>query len=158
MQDKIDTFLGDFKKWVDSIGLPSIKCIETKEIQDSLNLSYYDLNNMSIDELNNIYLNIMKFMNNLSSSIHELQTVLEYCESSINYLICDKILKMDTYAKTEIKVMHCIKSDKFCKSLLKIQIDSKSKLSYLKDRMMFFTKMSDMIDSIIKRKTYDRSN
>lgn len=158
MQDRLNSFMGDFKKWIDSIGLPSIKCMDKKEIQDSCNLSYYDLNNMSIDELNSLYLDIMKFMNNLSTSIHELQTVLDYCESSINYIICDKLIKVDAYVKAEIKSMYCIKNDTLCKDLLKIQIDSRAKLSYLKDRMNFFVKMTDMIDLITKRKIYDRSN
>ena len=158
MQDKIDAFLEDFRKWSQTIGIPTIDSVNEEEILNISNSTYSDLSRMSLEEPSNSYFNIMKFMNNLSSSINELQTVFDYCDSSINYIICDKILRMDGYAKTEIKVMHCIKSDDFCKSLLKIQNDAKSKLNYLKDRMAFFTKMSDMIDSITKRKIYDRSN
>ena len=158
MQDKIDSLIKDLNEWSKNIGIPLINSIDNDSISFISNCSYSEINQMTLEDLNSNYFNIMKFISNLNSSIHELQTIVDYCESSINYIICDKILKMDTYAKNDIKVMYCIKNDNLCKGLLKIQIDSKSKLSYLKDRMTFFTKMTDMLDSIIKRKVYDRSN
>lgn len=160
MQDKVQKFLDEFKSWTRSIGIPNIKEIEKEEIEFVSNCSYSDFLSMSIEQLNDYYFNIMKFTNSLQISIREMESILEYCESSINYIICDKVIKMsgDLYIKNDLKVMYFIKNDEFCKQLLKVQLDTKSKVQYLKDRFNFFSKLSDMIDSIIKRKTYDRSN
>ena len=158
MEDKVDLFLSKLNAWAQKIGVPSINSFNQEDVDNICNCSYQEISDMNIDDLNNHYYNILKCVQSIQEVVNNLNISIEYCDSSINYIICDKMIKIDAIAKHEIKLMHFIKSDNFCKELFRIKMESKHKIDYLNGKLSHLNKVSNILEGLIKKKTYDRSN
>lgn len=151
--ESINGFFEKIKNWIDSTGL-NIKIDQDPELIESI-FNIGDLSSLSIDELNNANLSIIRFVYGLQTELNECKTILDFANDSIYYIICDmEISDADKYLKAEEKYNKRIKSCPMCVELNKLRLHASARVNLLNSKIEIINRLSDNISQIIKRKGY----
>ena len=158
MQDEAILVIKQVESWAEKVGAKPKFAIDQGVVFDILSEKPSDLEKRTKSELMDFQHVLTCDISNLTCITNELNCIMHYCDSNINYITCDKIKNMQDFMKNETKVLVAIKQDKVCASLLKLKNKTKLKLIELENCINIRQKFLDILELIVKGKFYDRSN
>lgn len=149
----------DLKLWAECIGFSKEYSVPLEKFEEIFDYSASELRSKSLDTLQDYLIICLKYISNLQKIINELNTIVTYCETSIEYLLADKILSMSSLvSKYDIKLIKALEGSKLAKELFNIKNKTKLKLIIIDQQIETKKKFTDILGDIIKKKNYERSN
>ena len=145
-------------KWAESIGARRKFKISNEEVDDILSKRPTDLDTLYKSTLLDYQHVLTCDINNLNTILNELNSIIYYCDSNINYITCDSVRGMQDMMKHDLKVLLAAKKDKVCSNLLKLKNQTKLKLIQLENCIDIRQKFLNILETVLKGKIYDRSN
>lgn len=145
-------------KWAESIGARKKFNVSNEEVDNILSKRPSELDTLYKSTLLDYQHILTCDISNLNCVINELNSILYYCDSNINYITCDSIRVMQDVMKHDLKVLVAAKKDRVCSNLLKLKNQTKLKLMQLENCIDIRQKFLNMLEIVLKGKIYDRSN
>jgi hypothetical protein len=158
MQDEAIAVVKQVESWAEKIGAKPKFKTDQDVVLEVLSTKPSELEKKTKSELMDFQHILTCDISNLNCITNELNCIMYYCDSNINYITCDKVRNMQDMMKNDTKVLVAIKKDAVCSSLLKLKNKTKLKLIELENCITIRQKFLDIIDLIVKGKIYDRGN
>lgn len=160
MEDSdIDRFIDDLEKWASTNKLNEPYFVLEEDFDIIFNESPSTMHEYDLVTLQDNYMKCLKHLSNLRATINKLKVIVNYCDTSLEYMTSKGVLAMsDVIARYEVKFYSIVSKDKLCEKLFKIGNIAKSKLILIDGDIETKEKFTNILQDIIKKKTYDRSN
>jgi hypothetical protein len=145
-------------RWAESIGARKKFGVSKEEVDNILCKKPSDLDALYKSTLLDYQHVLTCDISNLNTVLNELNSIMFYCDSNINYITCDSVRGMQDMMKHDLKVMIAAKKDRVCSNLLKLKNQTKLKLIHLENCIDIRQKFLNILETVLKGKIYDRSN
>ena len=158
MDEKVKAFVKELTDWAEKAGFILQANFSRIELQTIIDSNYSELKELSIDQLSDYVFTLIKAEKNYRSVINKLNAIINYCNTNIDFAIGADLARDTAMVKNEIKVINLIKKDSLCKELFRVKNKCQSKLSIVDGELETILKISNIIETLIKRKSYARIN
>ena len=145
-------------RWAESIGARKKFDVSKEEVDNILSKRPSELDTLYKSTLLDYQHILTCDISNLNLILNDLNSIIFYCDSNINYITCDSIRNMQDMMKHDLKVIAASKKDPVCSNLLKLKNQTKLKLIQLENCIETRQKFLNMLEIVLKGKIYDRSN
>jgi len=150
-EERLNEFIVAIDNWVELKGLPEIKL--RPEIEETLNLSKEELAKLTSRECLERAYELYAYAQYLESVLAKEKITLDWAESSLLYMISDKLSQYGTqYTKWEEKYYACIKENPLASQIIKVKVHAASKVEVLEAKIPTTKKMSDVLYSLSQRR------
>ena len=150
-EERLNEFILTINNWVELKGLPEIQL--RPEIEETLNLSKKELSKLTSKEYLEIAYELYAYAQYLESVLAKEKITLDWAESSLLYIISDKLSQYGTqYTKWDEKYNASIKENPLASQILKVKVHAAAKVQILEAKIPTTKKMSDVLYSLSQRR------
>lgn len=150
----VDNFISKIDNWINLNGFKIKQTIDIEHVEDIIGIT--DFTEYKYEELVSMSYILVSYANHLQSANNTEQIMLNFCDSSISYIICDIEMEGDTkYLKSEEKHALKVKQSPLSIELNRLRNVCWARLTSISYKIEYVRKMADIILEIAKRRKYE---
>ena len=150
-EQKLEEFLLAIDNWIECKGLPKVE--QKEDIEAILNMRSHDINHLSAKECLAYAYELYAYSDYLESIKAKEKIVLDWADSSIWYIISDKMEQYGTkYTKWQEKYFRSIKENPLASEIIKVKNNAQARVRVLENKINTVKRLSEILTSLSKRK------
>lgn len=153
-KQKVDAFIANIDEWIESGGFGINPKIDIENAESIIEIT--DFTDYKYEQLMSMSYILISYANHLQNSYNREKTILEFCDSSIAYIICDIELDGDNkYLKNEERYAFKVKQSKLSIELNRLRNVAMARTNSIQYKLEYIRKLADIILDISKRRKYE---
>lgn len=150
-EERYNVFIANLESWISASGIAKIEC--NPEVEKTLNMRQSDLRQLSHNECLELSYELYAYSEYLDSILAQQQTVLNWADDSIWYIISDKVDQYGTkYTKWQEKYFRAVKENPLASEIIKVKNTASARVKVLENKINTVKRLSDILFSLSKRK------